>query len=323
MNNSILYKKRIGVIAGSWTAEREETLILGEHLKKVLSQNGIVADLRIVGEDRNLFNCLKDFNVDFAFLETTEEIPIQPFLDSMGIAYSGSDNLETALSMNKEYIKDILKCRKIIVPNGICISQKQFRNGECVVSNFPVVIKPVSCGSSCGVSVVTNKKQLLSAIKEAFKHGDKIIIEDYIKGREITIPILNDEVMPAVEIKSSSGFWTAEEKCNLKVDFEVIPLHEKEIYQKIKLLIKKILEIFNFKSFWRVDTIYRNGVFYVLEINTLPCMAGGEKGIIPCSLKELGWTHFKFLSKIAEAAINNQIKFSRKLLNNSPNSSSL
>lgn len=303
MKKSILHKKRIGIIAGSWTAEREETIVLGEHLKRVLHENGVEADLRIVGENKNLLSFLRDFNVDFAFLETTEEIPIQPILDSLGIAYCGSANLEVALSMNKQYIKDILGCNGVVVPKGVCLNKEQFTNGNYLNSKFPVVVKPNSCGSSCGVSLVTKKNSLISAVKEAFRHGDKVIIENYISGKEITIPIVNGKILPMVKIKSNSGFWTAEEKCNLEVNFEVIPLCEKEMYKKAGALIKKINEIFDFKSFWRVDTIYHNGIFYVLEINTLPCMAGGERGIIPCSLKEIDWTYFEFLSKIAEKAI--------------------
>lgn len=303
MKKSILYEKKIGIIAGSWSGEREEAIVLGKHLEKVLKNNNIEADLRIIGNDKNLLACLKNFDVDFAFLETTEEVPVQPILDSMNIAYSGSDNLNTALSMNKEYIKNILKCNQIDIPDGVVLSKQEYKKNIYDLK-LPVIIKPVSCGSSCGVSLVYKKDEIETAIKEAFKHGDKIIIEDYIEGREITIPVVNSIIMPAVEIKSKSKFWNEEEKCNLEVEFNVIPLKEKEINEKIKILIDKMRTIFDFKSFWRLDTIYRNGILYVLEVNTLPCMAGGEKGIIPTSLKEMGWTHFQFLSEIAEKALS-------------------
>lgn len=298
---SILKKLKIAIITGGWSGERHENIGVARNMERILVSNGVKPTMIVLDNSFDILPQLENLDIDFAFISVTEEVPIQPFLDALGIPYNGSSNLATSLSINKKFIKIILQANNITCPRDILIEKdKPFSKTKVF---YPCVVKPLRSGSSCGVSLVKDKKGLNDAIEIAFKQDSKVLIEEYIDGQEITIPVLGDFVMPSVKITSESGIWDEERKSNLDVTFEAIKLNKNKLNRIIQKTVNQIRDIFELESFWRIDAIYKNDSLYILEINTQPHLPGGVTGMFPASCGVLGWTHFDFLTKIAEEVL--------------------
>lgn len=297
---SILKDIKLALITGGWTGEREESIGISRNVEKILKENGVTPKFIILDKTADLLPQLEDLNVDFALVMMSEEVPIQPILDTLGIPYNGSSNMVTALSLNKDFIKIILDKYGVTVPKDV-IYEKGKKLPKINFS-LPYVVKPMRCGSSCGVSLVKTVDQLNKACELAFKHDSKILIEEYINGEEVTIPVIGDFIMNPVKIFSPSGIWDEERKNNLQVEMLAVKPEEKVLMQEVNYVVKSMRDIFELESFWRVDTIFKDGKLYVLELNTQPCLAGGKNGVLPTSERAMGWTHFDFVSKVVEEA---------------------
>lgn len=312
--NIDLRNYKVVVIGGGWTGERDANSFSAKNVIKHLSNNGVNCFYLEIDPSKDIFPQLEMLDADFAFLTVTEEVPIQPFLDALGIPYNGSSNLATALSLNKKFIKTLLRDYGVILPKDIVISD--FESVDDIPSGFnlPLIVKPVSSGESCGLSLVKDAKEFKNALREAFKHDKEALVEEYIDGQEITIPVIGDLILPGVKITSKTGVWDIEKKDNLDVEMSAVSDSEIELVGLIKELVQKINKCFDLKSFWRADVIYKNGKLYFLEINTQPCLAGGQTGLIPTSIRSLGWNHYDFLSHVANDVLKNyKQKFHHKI----------
>lgn len=295
---------RVLVIGGGWTGERDSNSLSAKNVMKHLTQNGVNAQYLEIDESQDLLSQLAGISADFAFLTVTEEVPIQPFLDAMGIPYNGSSNATTTLSLNKKYVKTILHSIGVLTPKDIVVKDTKEIDG-IDWHTFPCIVKPVSSGESCGLSLVKSKDSLKAAVIEALKFDSEALVEEYVDGQEITIPVIGTKILPGVKITSKSGVWDYERKDNLDVVLSAVQPDEIGVNKQIKNMIKKISSTILLKSFWRLDTIYKDNRLYFLEINTQPCLAGGQTGLIPTSIKGLNWNHYEFLSHIAEDMLSN------------------
>ena len=297
--NTVLNKYRLAVIGGGWSYERDSNIFSAQSVAHELKRHKVKYKYIEIKPNFSIIKQLKSLRVDFAFLTVTEEVPIQPILDSLKIKYNGSNNSTTALLFNKRFTNIILSNCGVRTPFAVYLSKRNYCEAN-VNFDFPVIVKPVSCGESCGVSLVKNKGQLQKAINLAFRFDREILIEKFINGLEITIPILGSFVMPAVKIISPISIWDYEHKDKLNVTMETIKKNKKLI-EEINSMVKKITNNFDLKSFWRIDAIYKNNKLFLLEINTQPCLA--KEGIISASCQELGWEYFDFLNKLLKESI--------------------
>lgn len=299
---SILKNIKVAIITGGWTGERNENIAIARNIEKNLIAGGVMPKFVILDKTHDILPQLENLDVDFAFASITEEVPIQPILDMLGIPFNGSSNMATSMSLDKKFIKVILESNGITCPKDIIFQRN--RPFPKIPFSFPYVVKPLRSGSSCGISLAKNTLELEKAIDLAFLHDTKILIEEYINGQEVTIPIIGNFIMPGVKVTSDSGIWDEERKNNLKVNLKVVQPKEEKLNKLIKETMLKMKNVFDLESFWRADTIYRNRKLYVLEINTQPCMAGGSTGLLPTSYSLLGWTHFDFLTEVATEALS-------------------
>lgn len=312
--NHDLRNYKVVVIGGGWTGERDANSFSAKNVIKHLSQNGVNCFYLEIDPSKDIFPQLEMLDADFAFLTVTEEVPIQPFLDALGIPYNGSSNLTTALSLNKKFVKTLLKEFGVTLPKDIVVLDSDRVKDVPSGFNLPLIVKPVSSGESCGLSLVKDANEFNNALFEAFKHDKEALVEEYIEGQEITIPVIGDLILPGVKITSKSGVWDIEKKDNLDVEMSAVSNTETELVNLIEELVGKIKKCFDIKSFWRADVIYKNGKLYFLEINTQPCLAGGQTGLIPTSIKSRGWNHYNFLSYVAnDVLVNYKQKFHHKI----------
>ena len=201
-----------------------------------------------------------------------EDGRIQAVLSSMGVPYTGSSFSACLTAMDKSLSKLIFRA------HGIPTADFSIRKrGEVPKEPIPLpcVVKPCSCGSSVGVSIVNTEAELQAALNAAWKYEDKILIEDKIDGREFSVGILDERALPAIEIRPKDGFYDYERKYQSGMTEEICPaqLPEKEA-EALGALALKVHRVLGLGSYSRIDFIReeKTGRFICLEANTLPGM---------------------------------------------------
>lgn len=274
----LVTEKKIGVLMGGLSAEREVSLKSGDAILKALKDMGYNAAGIDVGRD--LADGLKQEKVEFAFIALHgrygEDGAVQGMLEIMGIPYTGSGIAASALGMNKIFSKKIFKFHKLPVGQYMILEKKDLKDWKKKVSSleFPAVVKPVSEGSSVGVSIVSEEKGLKDAFDLAFKYGNEIIIEKYIKGREIQVGILGERVLGAIEIIPKRQFYDYEAKYTPNMSEHIFPARlPEQVYNEVLELGLKAHRVLGCKGYSRVDLIIdSDNRPFLLEVNTLPGM---------------------------------------------------
>ena len=200
-----------------------------------------------------------------------EDGRIQAILSSMGIPYTGSDFSSCLTAMDKSLSKLLFRAAGVATADFTVI-----RSGEKPYAvSYPCVVKPCSCGSSVGVSIVENEEELHRALAFAEKYEGKILIEDKIEGREFSVGILNGKALPAIEIRPKEGFYDYERKYQSGMTEEICPapLNTEEAARLADSALKAHRAL-GLGSYSRIDFIKdnRTGKFICLEANTLPGM---------------------------------------------------
>lgn len=281
-----------------------------------MSVGEAVPDLeKIKASRKNQSDCFLGDNVidicrsaDITFLALHggqgENGQIQATFDILGIKYTGANYLGSAIAMNKGVTKSVLKQNKIGTPHGEIYTKEHLKNGEikrwCC---FPCVVKPCNGGSSVGVSIVENKEDFLSAVKEAFLWEDEIVVEQYVKGREFSIGVIKGNALPIIEIIPESGFYDYVNKYQAGRTKDVCPA---ELDDRITMMLQKEAErafnALNLDSYARIDFLLdEDNNTYCLEANTLPGMT--PTSLLPQEAKVLGYEFDDLCEKIVEVSL--------------------
>ena len=227
----------------------------------------------------NIINYIKKFDVVFPVMHGNycEDGKLQGFLELFNIKYVGCKTLSSALLMDKALTKFILK--GLDIPSVPSISFSDDYKIDDIISEigFPMIIKPSNGGSSIGISKACNKKELIKSIKLAKKYDDKILIEKFIKARELEVAILKTREKTICsypgEIKSANEFYDYDAKYDNKESYTIIPDDlNKDIVSKIKEYALRLFESLDCKGLSRVDFFYdeENEKIYLNEANTMP-----------------------------------------------------
>jgi len=275
---------KVVVLMGGRSAEREISLKTGQAVLKALQELGheaIALDL----ED-SICEKLRQIKPDKVFIALHgpygEDGRIQGLLDILGIPYVGSGVLGSALAMDKDTTKKILRFHNIPTPDWIAV-----RYGEKPVwDRFPAVVKPSDQGSSVGLFVVNNQEELEKALEELWKITKKAIVEEFIEGRDITVGILKQQTLPPIEIKPKKGIYDYESKYTKGMS-EYEFLEEEELAKELENLAIKAHNALELKDMSRVDfRVDKSGRPFVLEINTIPGMT--ELSLFPMACRKKG-----------------------------------
>jgi len=258
-----------------------------------------------INKHPQIFNSKK---IDLIFIAlhgpNGEDGKIQSFLDLIGIKYTGSNPLASALAMDKIY------SRKLFTQAGLtCPKYELLYKGMPTVSLFqrhklPLFVKPYNQGSSIGVSKVLKKTHLKNSLKLAFEHSDPIIIEESIQGVEITVGVLgnnNPKALPPVEIVPKSSFFDYESKYNESKCDEICPARiPKSDIKKSQDIAIKAYNSLGCSGFGRVDMIISGNKIYVLEVNTIPGLT--PVSLLPKAAKASGISYPQLLDNIIDFA---------------------
>jgi len=271
-------KKKILIISGGISKERKISQETGHQVAKELIQNNF--DVKICEPNFQIFNVLKKFkpNVIFNALhgQFGEDGYIQSILETLNIPYTHSGVIASAKAMDKIVSKKIFLKNKILTPKYI---EYYFNKNKKDVINiiqkklkFPVVIKPTNEGSSVNVFICT-KDNIFKKL-EKIKFYKKVLIEEFIPGREIQVAIMGGKKLGTIELKPKRKFYDYDAKYNPEAKTEhIIPvkLSKKNII-KVEEIALKAHKVIGCKGVTRSDFKFYNNKFYLLEINTQPGM---------------------------------------------------
>ncbi len=276
---------RVVVLMGGRSAEREISLKSGQAVLRALQELGHEAIALDLTED--LCEKLREIKPDKVFIALHgpygEDGRVQGLLDILGIPYVGSGVLGSSIAMDKDITKKLLTFHGIKVPKWICVREK---GEELNWDIYPAVVKPADQGSSVGLFVVNGREEAKEAIEKCLEISKKVMVEEYIEGRDITVGILKGKPLPPIEIKPKKGIYDYESKYT-KGMTEYTFLEEEEFVEKLQeiaLLAYKVLEL---KDLSRVDfRVNREGTPYLLEVNTIPGLT--ELSLFPMACKRVG-----------------------------------
>ncbi len=300
MKLETLKKKNIGVLMGGTSSEREISLKTGRSIYKALRQEGFKPIAIDVGKD--IVSDLKKHKIEVAFIALHgplgEDGTIQGLLEVLGIPYTSSGVLASALAMDKVKAKEIFQAHQIPTPAWQVAQKGQ----KARIQKFPVVVKPVRQGSAVGVTIVENQSQLPGALRQSFRYEDTAIIEQYIQGKELTVGVLNDQPLPVIHIIPQNKFYDFESKYAPGGSRHIIPAGlSSSLEKKARFLGVAAHQSLGCRGATRVDMILDNqNRFFVLEVNTIPGMT--ETSLLPDAAKACGYSFNKLVLAILKDA---------------------
>ncbi len=301
-------KKKILIISGGISKERIISLDTGKQVKKELSKNGY--NVKITEPDYRLLKVIKSFKPNIIFNglhgQFGEDGYIQTILETTKIPYTHSGVISSAIAMDKELSKRIFISNNILTPKYILYSFDKSKSSLIKIINkklkFPVVIKPLNEGSSVNV-FICDKRNVIKKIK-LLKDYKKIIIEEFIPGREIQAAIIGSKKLGAIELKPKRRFYDYQAKYNSKAKTEhIIPVDlKKNEYKKLMSLALKAHKLIGCSGVTRSDFKFFKGKFYLLELNTQPGMT--SLSLVPEIASYHGITFINLIKLILEDALS-------------------
>jgi D-alanine-D-alanine ligase len=284
----MMTNRKIGVLYGGLSAQREISQRSGEAVLRALTERGYDASPIFV--DRDLDLVLRQKQIDVAFLALAgrygEDGCLQGTLEMLGIPYTGSGVLPSALAMNKAKAKEIFRLNNLPTAAGYVFdgSGRQLApedgsspdvTTEHGSFGFPVIVKPAGEGSSLGVSVARDELELESSVEQALRFDDEVLVERLIEGKEISVGILDGQALGAVEIVPRKGFYDFRTKHTPgRSDLHLPARLSPERYRSALRMAVMAHEALGCEGATRVDLIVSDrGNEVVLEVNTLPAMA--------------------------------------------------
>ena len=296
--------KKIAVLMGGPGEEKDVSLKSGQAIKKALNHNGY--DVTSIILNTKLEKLVKELlSVDLVFLglhgNIGENGTIQGFLDALGIIYTGSGPLSSAICMDKNISKILAKNNGIMTPKWkLC--NTVIDDAEM---NYPFIVKPNGQGSTVGLRIVHNESELKPALEYAFNYDNSVLVEEYIEGRELTVMLIDGKAQPVCEIIPSHGFYDYECKYTAGMSKYICPAEiDDNISNYVKKISENLFDLLKCENYSRADfRMDDQNKFWFLEMNTLPGMT--DISLAPMSALAAGISFNELIDKIVMHAWNN------------------
>ncbi len=234
--------------------------------------------------------------------EDGENGRMQAFFDILNIKYTGDGYFESAIAMNKTVTKQLVQNAGVRVPKG-----KSFFAGQDFTTakeiGFPMIVKPCSGGSSIGVTIVNDEKERQKAFLSAFEYEDEVVAEEYVEGREFSVGVLGDMVLPPIEIIPNEGFYDYAHKYQAGWTKEVCPADLTANQEsKMKELTKRAFDALRLCVYGRGEFIMdKNGEMFFLEMNTLPGMT--PTSLLPQEAQAVGISYEQLCNRVIDLSL--------------------
>lgn len=306
---------KIAVLYGGTSGEREVSLSTGQGIIKALKNKG--HEVISIDFSPDKISEILELDVDLVFIglhgRFGEDGKIQGLLDMVGLPYVGSGVLASALAMDKSKSKQIFSSNGIQTAKSKSydVTNEELFSGiaEDIKKSFrlPFVIKPNQEGSTLGLTIVKDDKQVEKAIETAAQSDSMILVEDYVQGREVTVPVIghtgNETALPVIEIIPKNDYYDFDSKYKPGGSEHIVPAKIDdgltERLQKESILAHQLLGC---SVYSRVDFIINeNDEPIILEVNTLPGMT--PTSLFPDSAQVIGWSYDDLIEKFVELSI--------------------
>jgi len=306
---------KIGVLKGGISEERKISLISGREVFLALKRKGLDAEeIEInTSDEHTIEEILLANNIEIAFIalhgEFGEDGQIQKILEGIDIPYTGSGPEASYLAMDKIASKRLFLENNVLTPDFYIIHKDKVASPL----SFPKVIKPYYSGSSIGVFIVDDIKAWDKSINKAFEISDRLIIEEYIRGREITVGILDDKPLSVIEIVPKEGYFDFTTKySDALAEFKAPAPLNKDTYKKVMEMAERAHRCLGCRHFSRVDIRldnYNNP--FVLEVNSIPGLT--SHSLLPLSAKVCGIDFDNLIMRMLISALKNEKKAKQKV----------
>ena len=298
---------KVAVVYGGDSAEREVSILSGRAVHQALQELGYQSTLLDATElllNKGDLSALKGPDrPDLAFLcvhgTHAEDGAIQGLLELLHIPYTGSGLQSSAVAMDKALTKQVLEAHGLPTAKGV---KRHRRDPRPEFPKPPVIVKPNAQGSTVGLSFVETADQLERALQTAFAYDDAVLVEEWVKGTEISVPVAGDQVLPSVEIVPASGHYDFEAKYTPGATEEVCPARiGPEDAGKAAELALRAHRALGCRGVTRTDMIVAKDRIVVLEVNTLPGMTATS--LVPKSASAYGWSFNDLVRWMVEDAL--------------------
>src|SRR3989338_700965 len=306
MTQGIWRSKKIGVLMGGFSREREISLKSGHAMAEALRQRHYNVDE--IDVDLQLIKRLLQQPIDVAVIALHgsygEDGSMQGLLECLKIPYTGSGVLASAICLDKALTRVLVDLQGITIPEGIVLTRdddlKSVENQ--IFRRLPVIVKPNREGSTIGIHVVLKREELKPAVEEALQMDSKVLIEDFIEGTEVTVALFEGRALTPLEVVPHSGFYDFKSKYTPGETEYILPARiSTEMTERVQKQCELIFKNLGLKGIARADFIVRqNKKPYFLEINTIPGMM--ETSLVPKAAKYDGISFEDLVEGLLEGA---------------------
>jgi len=307
---------KIAVLMGGPSSEREVSLRSGEAVYQALVSKGhevYKLDLS-PSTPSELLNSRPDLVFIALHGKPGEDGSVQGMLELLGIPYTGSGVLASAITMDKIVTKQLLQqaglptAPFLVFPCHQCQGEKLYQTLEKIQQKLglPVVVKAPTQGSTIGTYIVRSAEEISPALSEALRYDNRVLVEKFLEGPEVTAAILGNgepEVLPLIEIISHTGFYDYTAKYTPGLSEHIIPPRlPQEVQEKIRHIAKEAYTLVGCRGFGRVDFIVAGGKEpYILEINSIPGLT--STSLLPDAARAAGYSFPELVQKIVDLAL--------------------
>lgn len=303
---SVIASRRIGVLLGGLGSEREISLKTGEAVATALTDRG--HDVQRVYVDRDLDRVLRQSPIDVAFIALHgsygEDGCVQGLLELMGIPYTGSGVLASALAMDKLKSKELFRLYNVPTPPYYTVEERDFPRLEEIHGSFgfPVFVKPRRAGSSVGAGRATSMSELDARLMDAVQFDDSVLVERFVTGREVAVGVLDGRALGAIEIAPKGEFYDYRSKYQPGQSEYHFPARLSPTrYKGVLNIAERATSCLGVTGASRVDILVTEGENeYVLEVNTLPGMT--PTSLLPKIAKGAGYDFGELCEAIVDRA---------------------
>ena len=306
MQNTISKDSKIAVLCGGMSSEREVSLRSGKNCLDALLRLGY-KNSSIVDVDENVASNLKNFDFAYNTLHGKygEDGCIQGLLEILKIPYTGCGVMSSAICMNKEYTKKVMQTAGIPLIKSVYLLSNEDPLEKVSGLKYPLMIKPVSEGSSFGMSKVNSESELIEAVENARKFNSQILIEEYLVGISATVGVLEKNgkafATEILELRPKNEWYDYEAKYTKGMTDFILPAQiSDDLTNQVKSTAVKAFEVCGCSGVSRVDFLIVNSIPYVLEINTNPGMT--DTSDLPAQAAETGINYDDLVEMILMSA---------------------
>ncbi len=300
---------RIGVLMGGVSSEREVSLKTGENMYQSISREAHEVERIVLNSKDDVFTKCRD--IDFALIalhgKYGEDGQIQSILDAMDIPYSGSDVKSSALAMDKDLAKTVLRGKGVTTSDWVIAQSAQDIEEKALPflrEKKKVVVKPNNGGSSVLTFICDQEADVRDGILKILEIDTEAMVEEFIQGEEVTVAILSGKVLPTIRIRVDGGFFDYTAKYQAPdqggATEEIIRLDD-ELQHRVDQMALGTYHALKCSVYGRVDMIIRDNVPYVLEINTLPGMTATS--LIPKAAAYVGLSYQDLVERIIKSSV--------------------